>query len=58
MLLALSLSLCVDAAWQGDIEAVDKRYCQPTPDEAAGRVCFPDGPTLKNDYGVSCKEAW
>jgi hypothetical protein len=33
-------------------EPITARYCTPTADEAAGKCCFPDGPTLKGEYWV------
>lgn len=43
-------------AGEGAVERIDARFGTPTPEEARGECCFPEGDTLKGEYGVSCCE--
>ena len=41
-------------AGEAGLAKVDSRYASPTPEEAKGLRTFPEGDTLKGEYGVAC----
>lgn len=49
----LSKKLAIKLVGEEGGKKVEGKYCVPTAAEAKGKVCFPEGPTLKGEYGVS-----
>lgn len=49
----LSKKLAIKLKGEEAGKLIEAKYCKPTPLEAKGKVTFPEGPTLKGEFGVS-----